>query len=121
MLKAGITDIFIPYNIIGAKKLERLAALAKAASISVTVDSEYTVKGLSEMAKRAALVLPVLVEFDTGSQRCGVQSPEQAADLAWTIASQPGLSFGGLMTYPLNEATDPFVQQVRNLVSKRGL
>src|SRR3954464_14560147 len=40
MVKAGITDIFIPYNIIGASKLDRLAALAKVATISVTVDSE---------------------------------------------------------------------------------
>src|SRR5215813_4093231 len=39
MVQAGIRDIFIPYNIIGAKKLERLTALAKIATISVTADS----------------------------------------------------------------------------------
>src|SRR5579871_710643 len=71
MAQAGINDIFIPYNIIGGKKLERLTALAKTAKISVTADSEYTVKGLAEAAQRASLELPVLVEFDTGAQRCG--------------------------------------------------
>ncbi len=121
MARAGITDIFIPYNIIGASKLERLAALIKVANISVTVDSEYTAKGLSQMAQRHGVELPVLIEFDTGGQRCGVQTPDQADALAWTIACLPGLRFGGLMTYPANDHTDPFVQQVRDLVGKRGL
>jgi D-serine deaminase-like pyridoxal phosphate-dependent protein len=121
MAQAGITDIFIPYNIIGAAKLERLAALMKVAKISVTVDSEYTAKGLSEMAQRHGVELPVLIEFDTGSQRCGVQTPDQADVLAWTVACLPGLRFGGLMTYPANDQTDPFVEQVRDLVGKRGL
>src|SRR4051812_41350037 len=50
MTRAGINDIFVPYNIIGSKKLERLAALAKAATIKVTVDSQFTANGLSQMA-----------------------------------------------------------------------
>ncbi len=121
MAQAGIQNIFIPYNIIGNQKLERLAELAKTADVSVTADSEFTVKGFAEMAQRAALELPVLVEFDTGSQRCGVQTPQQAADLAWFIASQPGLRFGGLMTYPTNDNTDPFVRAVKELVAPKGL
>lgn len=116
MVEAGIKDIFIPYNIIGAQKLERLMALAKVATISVTADSEYTVNGLSEAANRAGLNLSVFVEFDTGSQRCGVQTPEQAAELAAYIQHKPGLMFGGLMTYPVNAQTDPFVEAVRQLL-----
>src|SRR5579859_4630568 len=121
MAEAGIRDIFIPYNIIGGQKLERLAALAKRATISVTADSEFTVMGLSEMAQRAAIELPVLIEFDTGAQRCGVQTPQEAADLAQVIASQAGLTFGGLMTYPTNDKTDPFVRQVKDLLAPKGL
>src|SRR5687768_9958328 len=48
MAQCGIKDIFIPYNIMGIPKLERLVALCKIATISVTVDSEFTVRGLSE-------------------------------------------------------------------------
>ncbi len=116
MVAAGIKDIFIPYNIIGAQKLERLMALAKVATISITADSEYTVNGLSEAANRAGLNLSVFVEFDTGSQRCGVQTPEQAAELAAYIQRKPGLMFGGLMTYPVNAQTDPFVEAVGKLL-----
>jgi D-serine deaminase-like pyridoxal phosphate-dependent protein len=117
MVKAGITDILIPYNIIGAQKLERLMALAKVATMSVSADSEYTVKGLSEAAHRAGVELPVLVEFDTGGKRCGVQNPQQAVDLAQFIARHPSLAFGGLMTYPLNAETDGIIEQTKALLN----
>ena len=121
MARAGIRDIFIPYNIIGSKKLDRLMALAKAAEISVTADSQYTVDGLSGAANQAGIELSVLVEFDTGAQRCGVQTPEQAVELAQAIERLPGLKFGGLMTYPANDKTDAFVREVKSLLAKHGI
>ena len=69
MAQAGIQDIFLPYNIVGEPKLERLMRLARRASMSVTADSETTVRGLSAAARRAALTLPVLVECDMGGRR----------------------------------------------------
>ena len=121
MAQAGIRDIFLPYNIIGEAKLERLMRLAQRIKLSVTVDSEFTVRGLSTAARRAGVELPVLVEFDTGLGRCGVQSPQAAADLAQVIARSPGLHFGGLMTYPSNENTGPFVRQTEALLEPYGL
>jgi len=121
MAQAGVKDIFIPYNIIGPAKLERLMRLARRVSLSVTVDSEYTLRGLSGAAGPAGLELSVLVEFDTGLNRCGVQTAQEAADLAQLIAQSPGLRFGGLMTYPSNENTGPFVRQVKNLLKPAGL
>src|SRR5215207_10379971 len=38
MAEAGFSDIFIPYNIIGERKLTRLMALARRITISVTAD-----------------------------------------------------------------------------------
>lgn len=121
MAQAGIRDIFLPYNIIGESKLERLMRLARRVKLSVTADSEYTVRGLSAAAQAAGLELPVLVEFDGGMGRCGVQTPQAAADLARIIARSPGLSFGGLMTYPSNENTDTFVQETRAALKADGL
>ncbi len=114
MAGADIRNIFVPYNILGAQKLERLAALAKGSTLSVTVDSAIVANGLSAMAVRAGITLSVLVEFDTGMGRCGVQSPNEAADLARTINRLPNLEFKGLMTYPANENTDSFVRVVKN-------
>jgi len=98
MAQAGIKDIFIPYNLLGAAKLERLMSLARKAQISVTADSEIVVRGLSAAAQAAGLTLPVLVECDTGAKRCGIPSPEAAAELARLIAQSPSLHFGGFMT-----------------------
>lgn len=100
MADAGITDIFLPYNIIGPAKLARLRALAERIDIKVTADSAETVAGLSATFAGAARPLTVLVECDTGMGRCGVQTPADALALAQTIAASPGLVFGGLMTYP---------------------
>lgn len=121
MARAGIRDIFIPYNLMGDQKLARLVALMQVAEISVTADSEYTVRGLAQAAQQAGRELTVLVEFDTGSGRCGVQNPQQAADLACIIADMPLLKFGGLMTYPANQNTVSFVQETKTLLEKRGI
>ena len=121
MAEAGFEDIFIPYNIIGESKLKRLTALAARIRISVTADSAFTVRGLSKAAREAGLVLTVLIECDTGGQRCGVQSPSEAAELARLIGSLPSLHFGGLMTYPTNERLDGFVRETRALLQGDGL
>jgi D-serine deaminase-like pyridoxal phosphate-dependent protein len=121
MADAGFTDIFLPYNILGESKLARLMALAARTSLSVTADSEVVVRGLSAAAQKAGLALTVLVECDTGAQRCGVQSPQQAAELARLIAGLPGLHFGGLMTYPTSEALDGFVAETRALLAGDNL
>src|SRR5512141_1691444 len=109
MADAGFEDIFLPYNIIGESKLKRLMALAERVKLSVTADSAYTVQGLSDAAEQAGLVLSVLVECDMGMHRCGVQSPQEAAQLARLISSRPNLHFGGLMTFPTGEHLDDFV------------
>lgn len=121
MAGAGIQEIFLPYNILGERKLERLMLLSRRANLSVTADSEVVVRGLSAAASREGATLPVLVEFDSGTHRCGVVSPQQAADLARLIARAPGLRFGGLMTYPSTELTDPFVRETRALLRADGL
>lgn len=121
MAQAGILDIFIPYNLMGNQKLARLAALMQTAQISVTADSEYTVRGLAQAAQQASRELTVLVEFDTGSGRCGVQNSQQAVELACLIADMPLLKFGGLMTYPANQNTASFVQDTKILFGKRGI
>ena len=52
MADAGFRDIFIPYNIVGEKKLARLMNLAKRVTVSVTADSAVVIRGLSESDTR---------------------------------------------------------------------
>jgi D-serine deaminase-like pyridoxal phosphate-dependent protein len=120
MVDAGFSDIFIPYNIVGEKKLTRLMELAKRVTVSVTADSAVVIRGLSDATQRAGLTLTVLIECDTGLHRCGVQSPQEAAELAGLIKQLPNLHFGGLMTYPTSDQTDNFVRETRALIVSDG-
>lgn len=100
MAAAGISDIFISYNIVGVAKLLRLQQLADTVHVSVTADSIAVVQGLAGAFFDAAKPLSVLVECDTGMRRSGVMTPDAAAELALKIQASPGLKFAGLMTYP---------------------
>ena len=124
MADAGVTDIFLPYNIVGAQKLARLRALNERVTLAVTADSAETVAGYSGTFCDAAKPLTVLVECDTGAGRCGVQSPEAALELARLILRSPGLQFGGLMTYPpagLAAAVTDWLAQARQLLEDAGI
>jgi len=100
MADAGLADIFLPYNILGRQKLERLLSLHGRVTLSVTADSAATVAGLAEAFTDKRRPLNVLIECDTGGGRCGVQNADQAMALAQQITAAQGLAFGGLMTYP---------------------
>ena len=124
MADAGITDIFLPYNILGAEKLARLRVLHERVTIAVTADSTTTVDGLSAMFASASKPLRVFVECDTGMGRCGVQSPADAVLLAQYIAAAPGLVFDGLMTYPAAgqvEANAAWLASARDALIAAGL
>lgn len=97
---AGFEDLLITFNILGSEKHKRLVDLnTRISGLKVVADSETTVRGLS-CAFSQTRPLTVLVECDTGGGRCGVQSPEAALALAEIIAAAPGLTFGGILTYP---------------------
>lgn len=123
MADAGIGDIFVPYNIVGATKLARLAALNDRVTMSVTADTPDTVAGYAA-AFLGRKPLTVLVECDTGGGRCGVQSPAQALALARQIAMSPGLRFGGLMTYPARHKyaeADRWLSDAKALIEQAGI
>src|SRR5512139_3721596 len=108
----------------GAGKLDRLAALAKKVRLSVVADNETVVAGLSRRFAGEAKPLAVLVECDTGAQRCGVATPEDAAALAQVIANSSGLIFGGLMTYPPPDgaaAVQDFMTRAKALIEAKGI
>ncbi len=125
MADGGIDDILITYNIIGASKIARLRALqGRLKHLAVVVDNAVVVQGLSQGFADSATPLNVLVECDTGAGRCGVQSPEAAADLAAMIDAAPGLRFEGLMTYPAPhgaaKAAD-YMKKAKALIEARGI
>ena len=124
MADAGIEDILLPYNLLGPAKVARAVALARRCRLGVSVDHAEVAHGLSEGMAAAGLTLPVLVECDTGAQRCGVQSPSAAVHLAREVEGLPGLRFTGLMTYPpkgVPAAVDAWLAEARGLLEATGL
>ena len=105
MVEGGITNVFITNQIVTKDKIARLCSLAKQAEISVACDDPRNAKALSEEATNAGATLGVIIEVETGMGRCGVQSPEQGADLAKTIQPFPGLRFRGVMSHQVIRGT----------------
>jgi D-serine deaminase-like pyridoxal phosphate-dependent protein len=124
MADAGLSDIFLPYNIVGSQKLARLKALHQRTRLSVTADSAVTIDGLAATFTDPGRRLTVLVECDTGGGRCGVQNVDEALALARRIDAAAGLSFGGLMTFPApgkpSEA-EARLREIRDRLSDAGL
>jgi D-serine deaminase-like pyridoxal phosphate-dependent protein len=119
-----IRDVLITYNILGAEKLDHLADLACKVTLSVVADNETVIDGLSSKFASQPAPLSVLVECNTGADRCGVPTPEAAAALAQRIAAAPGLVFGGLMTYPPADgaaAVESFMTRAKAFIEAAGM
>jgi D-serine deaminase-like pyridoxal phosphate-dependent protein len=124
MADAGISDMLLTFNVVGAPKLRRLAVLARRTAISVVADNAVVVDGVASAGAEAGRPITVLVECDTGAGRNGVQSPQAAADLAQRIAASPHLRYGGLMTYArpgTRSRAEAFLNEARRLAADAGL
>jgi D-serine deaminase-like pyridoxal phosphate-dependent protein len=100
MADGGIRNILLTFNLLGRAKLHRLVALARRVRLSVTLDNAVVASELDAAMREAGLTLPVLIECDTGAERCGVQTPDEAVELARLVSGLKGLRLDGLMTYP---------------------
>jgi 3-hydroxy-D-aspartate aldolase len=115
MVEGGIGDVLVSNEVAGTPKLDRLAALARRATIGVCVDDAANVAELEAAAARAGARLDVLVEIDVGARRCGVAPGEPAARLAQLIARSAHLRFAGLQAY------HGAAQHVREATERRAL
>ncbi len=113
---AGIKDIQIPYNIVGAAKTRRLAQLAKRADVSVTVDSQAVLDGIATAMHDAGATISVMVELVSLNNRTGT-TPEEALALARQIVASNNLRFAGLMIYPSDAAIRPRLQKTLKLLN----
>src|SRR5690349_22771303 len=100
MLARGRIPAFLVSNeVVGPRKLARLAALARIARVALCADDAAQVAACEAAAEAAGLRLPVLVEIDVGAARCGVEPGPPAVALAERIAASRHLVFGGLQAY----------------------
>jgi D-serine deaminase-like pyridoxal phosphate-dependent protein len=102
MARAEPAEILVAFPIFGGAKLKRLAELAGRHRILISLDSEATARELSAAVTAQKATFGVLVEFDAGLGRCGLQPGPACVELARIVQKLPGLEFRGLMTYPGN-------------------
>lgn len=99
MAESGAGQVLVAHPIIGEEKIRRLAALAAKVDVLVALDSLEAAAGLSRVAQEAGCTIGMLVEFDSGSHRCGVAAGENCAELGKAIQAFKGVEVRGLMTY----------------------
>jgi D-serine deaminase-like pyridoxal phosphate-dependent protein len=110
----GIVDILVTNQIVGARKIWRLARLAGQASVGVCVDSAANVNDIARAASEAGTSIRVLVEVNVGGDRCGVEPGDPVLDLASHVSASSHLRFGGLQAY------DGRAQHVRRYEERRA-
>jgi D-serine deaminase-like pyridoxal phosphate-dependent protein len=99
MVSSGLDSIFVVNTIAGREKIAALAAVAKHAQVMVAVDDAANAAEIGAAARAAGSTVGVLIEVDTGMDRAGVDTPEQAAALARTLAGIDGIRLVGVTGY----------------------
>ena len=99
LVRGGVKDVLVSNQVVGERKLRRLAALARDATMALCFDAADQVDVASRVARDFGVELGGLVEIEVGMERCGVAPGEPAAALARRIADAPNLKFLGLQAY----------------------
>jgi D-serine deaminase-like pyridoxal phosphate-dependent protein len=99
MVACGIKSVLIANQIVGAHKAARLANVNRLAEVISAVDSVENVQELDMAGRAKAVRVPVVIEVNTGMDRCGVEPGEPAVALARSIAQCAGLRFMGVMAW----------------------
>jgi D-serine deaminase-like pyridoxal phosphate-dependent protein len=95
----GFDDLFVVNTVAHPDKIRLLAELARDRRILVAVDEAENAAAHSAAAVAAGSTLGIFVEVDTGMNRCGVDTAEEALALARQVAEMPGLRFEGITGY----------------------
>lgn len=99
MVRSGLDGIFIVNTLAGREKLAALAEIARDADVMVAVDDAQNAAAIAAAARAANSTVGVMIEVDTGMDRAGVDSAEQAVALAGKLAGLKGIRLVGVTGY----------------------
>jgi D-serine deaminase-like pyridoxal phosphate-dependent protein len=107
MAAGGIDDVFIAYPVwADGARAERLAAVHRAATLSVGIDSVEGAERLARAVEGTDRALAVLVEIDSGGRRTGIADPSEVVRVA-DAARSAGLRVVGVFTHAGHSYRDP--------------
>ncbi|HEU5373727.1 MAG TPA: alanine racemase [Gaiellaceae bacterium] len=99
MARSGLDGIFVVNTVAGQEKLAALAALARDTEIMVAVDDGDNAAEIAAAASEAESTIGVLIEVDTGMDRAGVDSSDEALALARRLTGLDGVRLVGVSGY----------------------
>lgn len=133
VMRLASADLLVAYPIVDAARIERLVTLARDARVRVAIDSRQAAEALGNATATAGVTIGILVDLDVGFHRTGLQTPQEALQLAQIVDRAAGLSLDGLFTYPghvwvsaaeqKTELTriDGLIRETRSLWQQSGL
>jgi D-serine deaminase-like pyridoxal phosphate-dependent protein len=95
LVDGGISDVLVSNEVVGPKKIARLAALANRAHIGVCVDNPQNLADIEATGAK----LDVYIELEVGMRRCGIAPGPEAVEMARRISRSKHLRFAGLQAY----------------------
>ena len=96
---AGQDDLFVVNTVAHPVKIAMLAELARDHRILVAVDEAPNAAAHSAAAVKAGSTLGIMVEVDTGMDRCGADTAQDALAVARQVMDLPGLRMEGITGY----------------------
>ncbi|HAA74495.1 TPA: alanine racemase [Candidatus Latescibacteria bacterium] len=99
MAAAGVRDILIANQVVGAQKVSRLVNLRHMSDVMVAVDDPAHIDAIGEAAGSIGVSVRVMVEVNVGMNRSGVDPGAPVAELARYAADADGVDLGGIMGY----------------------
>lgn len=99
MVSAGIRDVLVANQIVGARKLRRLASLNRHAQVMAAVDARENVDDAERVGAEEGSVIPLLIEVDIGMRRSGVEPGSAVVELAQHVAARQHVRLAGLMAW----------------------
>lgn len=107
LAREGIPALLIANQVVGPRKVRQAAETARETSLLVAVDDPDNAETLASAAREAGSEIGVLIDVDTGMNRCGVRSSEDALKVAERVSRLAGLRFRGVMGYEGHCSLEP--------------
>ncbi len=100
MVAAGVENLLLAYPPVDEWRLQRIAALAGTANVTVTLDDVGTALALDAACAAADLEVRFLWEVDCGNRRCGSAPGDETAEcVGAALAGCSHARYAGLMTF----------------------
>ncbi len=99
MAQAGIPDILIANEVVGAGKLEAIVAAGRLARLTIAADDPRGVAELAAAIRDTGVEVDVLIEVDVGMRRAGTRTVEETLAVAKALSEHSRIRLRGIQAY----------------------